>query len=204
MKGPINLGKPHTNPNDTAVNQSFQCRDGFSLLEIILVVAIIIIASAIAIPSFMRSYEGARLNASARSIAMASKYARNMAVLQQTQMAVLFDTRRNELEIVSNEQGVNRHEQEIFLHRRSGFYERRGNDVRETSISSLLTRSMENGVRIVEVSDLEGGHQYGGVYWVNYYPGGFSDKYSVLLSDERGRTLRMHVDYISGSFSIEH
>ncbi len=179
-------------------------RGGFSLLEIILVLTIILIASAIAIPSFVRSYEGARLNTSARTIAMASKYARNMAVLRQQHMAILFDTRRNEIEILSLGEGAAHGDRGMFLDERAGVDRRSAGDTEQASVSSLMVRPMEEGVRIIEVSDMQGQQRHGGIYWVNYHPSGISDKYTVRLMDGRDRTVRMEVDHISGRFSVEH
>lgn len=179
-------------------------REGFSLLEIILVVTIILIASAIAIPAFMRSYEGARLNTSARTIAMASKYARNMAVLQQKHMAILFDTRRNEIEILAVGSGAAHGERGMFLDERAGYGSRWGAEEERPAIQSRMVRPMEDGVRILDVSDVDGRQRYDGVYWVTYYPSGLSDKYIVRLIDGRNRTIRMEVDHISGRFSVEH
>jgi prepilin-type N-terminal cleavage/methylation domain-containing protein len=73
----------------------------FSMIELLLVVAISLIAAGIAIPLFARSFQGSQLRTSARSVVMAAKYARSMAVLQQKQMAILFDRVTGALEIVS-------------------------------------------------------------------------------------------------------
>jgi len=199
----VDAGRIRPDASPTVDARGPKNRDGFSLLEIILVVTIILIASAIAIPSFVRSYEGARLNTSARTIATASKYARNMAVLRQQHMAILFDTHRNEIEILTLGAGAGRSEQGVFLDRRAGHDRRWDADPEQTTIESLKVRPMENGVRILGVSDFEGRQRYDGIYWVNYYPSGMSDKYTVRLGDARNRTVRMEVDHISGRFSVE-
>ena len=60
-----------------------------------------LLASAIAVPSFVRSYRGAKLRTSARAVVMSHRYARGTAVLKQVEVAVLYDAKKNTIEIVS-------------------------------------------------------------------------------------------------------
>ncbi len=79
-------------------------RAGFTLLEILLVVVIIAIAAAVAIPSFARSFRGAKLRASTRTVLMMHRNAQSKAVLGQRYMAILFDQRKGTLEMVEQPQ----------------------------------------------------------------------------------------------------
>ena len=56
---------------------------GFSLVELLMVVAIIAIITAITIPQLVASTRGNRLRAATRLVVMAGRYARSMAVLRQ-------------------------------------------------------------------------------------------------------------------------
>lgn len=58
-------------------------RDGFTLLEMILVAALIAISVAIGAPYFVQSLRGNRLQIGARTVTMAVRYARSMAVMRQ-------------------------------------------------------------------------------------------------------------------------
>ena len=64
---------------------------GFTLIEVLLVLVIVGITTAILLPSFGRSVRGNRLRAAARTVVMAGRYARSMAVLNQREMLVHFD-----------------------------------------------------------------------------------------------------------------
>ena len=73
---------------------------GFTLIEILLVVAIFALIAGIAVPMFFSSFAGAKLRTSARSVVMAHRYARNLAVLRQRPVAVLVSAASNTLEVV--------------------------------------------------------------------------------------------------------
>jgi len=66
-------------------------RRGFTLIEIVLILAIIGVVSAITLPNLVKSIRGNRLRTASRSIVMAGRYARSMAVLKQTEMALMFN-----------------------------------------------------------------------------------------------------------------
>lgn len=63
----------------------------FSLIELMLVMAIIAIVTAVTVPQLVQSMRGNRLRLAARQIVTAGRYARSMALLEQTELAVVFD-----------------------------------------------------------------------------------------------------------------
>ena len=67
---------------------------GFTLIELLLVLVIMGIIAAVTVPSVARSMRGNRLRSAARTVVMAGRYARSMAVLHQHEMKVSFDLAR--------------------------------------------------------------------------------------------------------------
>ena len=63
-------------------------RRAFTLIEVLLVLAIMAVTTLIAVPSFIHSIRGNRLRTAARTVAMAGRYARSMALLRQADMVL--------------------------------------------------------------------------------------------------------------------
>jgi type II secretory pathway pseudopilin PulG len=68
-----------------------RARHGFTLVEVLLVTALIIITTMISMPYLVKSIRGNRLRTAARTVVMAGRYARSMALLKQQEMLVRFD-----------------------------------------------------------------------------------------------------------------
>ena len=64
---------------------------GFTLIEVVLVAAILGLLAAVTIPTAVRSMQGNRLRAAARTIVMSGRYARSMALIQERDHVVKFD-----------------------------------------------------------------------------------------------------------------
>jgi len=67
------------------------CALGFTLIEVLLVLAIIGVVAGVSTPYFVKSIRGNRLRTAARVVVMAGRYARSMAVLRQKEMVVSFN-----------------------------------------------------------------------------------------------------------------
>ncbi len=74
---------------------------GFTLVEMLLVIVIIAIATAVSMPSFVKSMRGNRRRTAARTVIAAGRYARSMAVLHQRAMAITFDLDAGSLSVAA-------------------------------------------------------------------------------------------------------
>lgn len=191
-----------------------RARSGFSLIEILVVVFITLIVAGLAAPSFSRALKGQRLRTSARAVVTAHKYARNMAVLRQQPMALVIDRMAGEIDIVSVADRSG-------LSARGGFLEQRQRQRRDPDaakdrapeepadaapparMETIETRMLGSEVRVAGFeSDGDYFHR-DGVYWVNYYPSGMSDGFTLRLEDDNRNGVTVVADAISGGAEVK-
>jgi prepilin-type N-terminal cleavage/methylation domain-containing protein len=78
------------------------CKASFTLIELLLVIVVMGIAVAIAMPSFVHSFQGQRLSTAARTLTTVARYARSMAVLKQSDLALTFNLANGQVDLVSS------------------------------------------------------------------------------------------------------
>jgi prepilin-type N-terminal cleavage/methylation domain-containing protein len=66
-------------------------RHAFTLIELLLVTAILAVITLIAVPEFVKSARGNRLRAAGRTVVASGRYARSMALIRQVPVGVTFD-----------------------------------------------------------------------------------------------------------------
>ena len=193
-------------------------RIGFTLIEILIVLVITGMVAAVAVPGFSRAMKGAHLRSGARSLAMAHKYARNMAVLRQAPMALLVDSAAGEVEVVSFASRDSLQLQDGFLDGRGQRAEAETAPVEEErsagaeatppaalpAIESEFIRPLGREVKVERFERPDGGdvESLRGIYMVHYQPNGMSEGFRVHLVDANGRKVEVVAEGISGTAEV--
>lgn len=74
-------------------------KKGFTLIELMIVVFILGIITAVIVPNFSAFIKGNRIKMSVKSVILAGKYAKSVAVLRQKETALFFDFDSNKIYI---------------------------------------------------------------------------------------------------------
>ena len=136
----------------------------FTLIELLLVIVVMGIAAAIAMPSFVRSIQGQRLSTAARTLTTVARYARSMAVLKQSDLSLTFNLGNGQVDLVSS----------------------------NTALPSF-SRTV-NGVRLQEVSIEGGDPVTEGTCSVPFQRNGVCIPFAVTIADQNGNMCVLKVD----------
>jgi len=156
-------------------------RRGFTLIEVLLVIAIMAIVAAVTLPTFVSSIRGNRLRTAARMVTMAGRYARSMAVLRQQEMVLEFN-------VSAGTFGVHPAAAAMASNR----------VVSAQGDPDSVTRALER-VKLVSVELTEGNapEVADGVCAVVYRSNGLCTPYRVIIRDEQGAAVAIEVDALS-------
>ncbi|MEW6077240.1 MAG: GspH/FimT family pseudopilin [Thermodesulfobacteriota bacterium] len=168
---------------------------GFTLLELIVVLAIISLMSALIVPRLSGPLGNLELKTTARTISASLRYARSRAAAEKTVYAALFDLDKNRLVIVDPPltMGDFRVNHRVTMERKLLASLDRQKDFR--------TYLPPDGVRLAE-GTFRGDRFQTGLFPVYFFPGGGSSGGEITVVNTQGRRYRVSVDMITGSVRL--
>ena len=158
----------------------FQCSSnplsGFTLIEILLVVVIILIATGVAIPKFRGTFQGTQMQDAARATIRMARYARSMSILQQKDYTLKID---DHLLTVSSSGG--------------------GSNSNQT-----VTRRIPDDIEISEFENkADSDHSEKENRSVLFSSSGMNDGFDLTLSDKNNRRVDISCDPFTGKIKVE-
>jgi prepilin-type N-terminal cleavage/methylation domain-containing protein len=182
-------------------------KDGFTLIEIILVVVISLILMGVSLPYFAHAYKGSKLRIAARTMSRMTRYARSMAIMREKTMTVALNHDTMELYLgsapaASTNAADGELDQDVL--KRLGYVDGETSSS-DAGIEKEIHRYLPEGL---EVADFEKNwigdeEEYKDLYLINYYPDGQSDWFILELQDRRGLGVKLESDPISGKIISE-
>ena len=190
------------------MSTKFRQRFGFSLIELLLVVSIIGIVTAIIMPNFVASIKGNRLRSATRKVVSAGRYTRSQAVLKQRDMALVFNLDKGSFAIhpMRIDFGIPVDDSVVDDLTDSGRAadahgdqdgDLDGESPSLTLEAMVLERQLDMvGFEYIEVEALDGQYSEGSIPII-YRSNGTCMRYEIRLADEQGNAVTVYVDELS-------
>lgn len=157
---------------------------GFSLFELIVVMVIIGLGSALVIPRFFGSFSSMEVNAAARKTVSALRYARNLAAYNSTPYQVAINTGAGLLSV-----------EKIVI-------EGSISDTRNIRLEQVQKITLGEGI-MVQVDHFYRDDPENGIYQFLFFSSGASRTGNVVLSNSEGDIRRIVIDDVTGFARLE-
>lgn len=164
-------------------------KNGFTLLELTVVLFILALSAALIAPSFMRSFSGLQIRAAAKDVAALCRFARTQAITYQGVVEVVLDRQTNGYWLRGPDWIVGR----LSGIDQAATVEDPGQP-REVQIRQARVRLFPAGVTLKSVVLDTGPLREDERGTIAFFPQGSSTGGEVVLSDEKGRGYRVVID----------
>ncbi len=168
---------------------------GFTLLELIVVLLIIGLMTALVTPRLVGSLTKMNLKTSAQKISSSLRYARSQAVTGQVIFHAVLDFEKNGMFIKAEK---TQDDEDLYLIDEIEATEADNTEGREYRTESYF---LPDGVRI-EKAMTTNDEIDSGLFNIVFYPAGNSSGGTVVLIDEKERRFQITVDFITGIVNL--
>ncbi len=183
-------------------------RSGFTLMELILVLVLVVVISGIALPYFAGSYKGTKLRSAARTIDRMARYARSMAIMRDKTLTLALNHETMELFLGSASQtATNAADGELDqdVLKRLGWVEGEAQAPETAGIDKEVHRFLPDGLSVRDFKKEwnEEDEPYETLHLVRFYPNGQCEWFLLELEDSRGSGVKIENDPVSGKIVSE-
>ena len=174
---------------------------GFTLIELIIVLVLLSVATALVVPRLAGSLGRMNAESTARRISSALRFARSHAVTEKIPYLAIFDMDTNTLSVMAYPMPDETHLDEVDSD------EADPDDV--DSDDAEINRPqgprvyvLSDGVRLKEGVPLDGETVTTGTFVMGFFPGGGTTGGKVIFDDDKDRVFSVALDRITGSVKI--
>lgn len=153
-------------------------KGGFTLLELLLTLAILAIAAGLVGPALVRMVENQRLESASRQVSAALRQARDQAIRQQRILIVRFEKDQKRLSLLDSD-GTARGQIQLPTGVRL-------REVRHPGAHEETSQAFRQGP-----------------WTLLFTPSGTAEDAEIFLENERGRTMRIRADSFTGLARVE-
>ena len=175
---------------------------GFTLLELIVVLIIISLMSAVVVPKLTGPMSNLDLKTAAKKISSSLRYVRSHAASEKTTYAALFDFDKNRLVIINSTippfaKG------DFHINSREAFERTlvEQPDNGKDRPGELKIYNLPDGVKLTKGVSREGDFN-SGFFRIFFFPSGGSSGGEITVANERGRQYKINVDFITGTVQL--
>lgn len=168
---------------------------GFTLLEILLVVLVIGIATAAFLPVAMKNVESARTRSAVREIISLNRYARARSILDRKPTAVVYNTGQDKLQLLSLPTQRDTEGETLFGAATED------DDGASSTVEVIRDRPLPKYVRVTEVT---GAEKEEDGYFVIYEESGITFSHQVIVSAPNGQKRGINVNGLTGEISLDY
>lgn len=195
-------------PCSTGSGSAARRRAGFTLLEVVMVMVLLLIISSISVPYFAGTFRGTKLRSAARTIERMARYGRNMAIIREETLTMVLNHETMELFLGAAATSTTNSadgelDQEVL--KRLGYVEGDPENAASAGIDREVRRFLSDDifVRNFEKEWTDEDFLYEDLYLVRFYPNGQCEGFLLELEDNRGHGIRLENDPISGKIRSE-
>jgi len=172
---------------------------GFTLLELIVVLVIISLMSALIVPRLTGPMGKLDLKTAARKISASLRYARSQAATEKTVYVAMFDFDRNSLIVINSPLTMG----DFVTHTQASIVNVLAEQMKTEKIRSgrLKMYQPPDGVTLVKGVSNAGDFQ-AGLFPVFFFPGGSSSGGRITVANKQGRQYTITVDFITGTVQL--
>lgn len=161
-----------------------QSRWGFTLLELLVVLVIISLMSALVAPKITGTMVNLKLKTVSKKVSAALRYARSNAASEKRTYAAAFDFDNNRLSIFTSPIDAGENDKES------------AKDEREWAPGPKVY-DFPNGIRMEK--GVAGNEEVdSGLFQILFFPNGSSSGGDMILANDRGRWYKISVDFVTG------